>query len=70
MSINVRCVVTAGDICQQFRLNQARQLLATNALSINEIAFMLGFSSPSAFSRAFKTWTRDSPSDYVHKHVV
>jgi AraC-like DNA-binding protein len=58
------------DICQQFRLNQARQLLATNALSINEIAFMLGFASPSAFSRAFKTWTRDSPSDYVHKHVV
>ena len=58
------------DICQQFRLNQARQLLAANALSIYEIAFMLGFSGSAAFSRAFKQWTGTSPSEYAHKHAV
>jgi AraC-like DNA-binding protein len=57
------------EICLQFRLNQARQLLAANALSINEIAFMLGFASSSAFSRAFKMWDGDTPSDYIESQL-
>jgi AraC-like DNA-binding protein len=58
------------DICQQFRLSQARKLLAADALSIYEIAFMLGFASSEAFSRAFKTWTGDSPSEYTHRQAA
>ncbi len=32
--------------------------------SFNEIAFLLGFSEPSNFSRAFKRWHGKSPSEY------
>jgi AraC-like DNA-binding protein len=60
---------TYRDICQQFRVKQACQLLDANALSINEIAFMLGFSSSSSFSRAFKIWVGITPSDYIDKHL-
>jgi AraC-like DNA-binding protein len=32
--------------------------------SITEIAFLLGFSESSAFSRAFKRWVGVTPSEY------
>jgi AraC-like DNA-binding protein len=32
--------------------------------SITDITFSLGFSQPSAFTRAFKRWTGVNPSDY------
>lgn len=34
--------------------------------SLNEIAYLLGFSEPGNFSRAFKRWYRKSPSQYRH----
>lgn len=40
-----------------YRLNQA-------VLSISEIAHSLGFSEPSAFTRAFRQWTGEAPSTY------
>ena len=50
-------------------LNEVRQDLADSYLndsnlSLTEISFMLGFSEMSAFSRAFKRWSGQSPSDY------
>jgi AraC-like DNA-binding protein len=35
--------------------------------SVTDITFSLGFSQPSAFTRAFKRWTGFSPSDYRSK---
>ena len=32
--------------------------------SLNEVAFLLGFAEPSNFSRAFKRWYGQSPSQY------
>jgi len=51
-------------------LNEARVTLARNyieegRLSVTDIAFVLGFADTSAFSRAFKRWTRLSPSAYA-----
>ena len=37
-------------------------------LSVKEAAYRLGFSDPSAFSRAFKRWTGRSPSDMRTRH--
>ncbi|MCI0505709.1 MAG: AraC family transcriptional regulator [Gammaproteobacteria bacterium] len=50
-------------------LNQTRQELAdqyieNSRLSINEITYLLGFSDPANFSRAFKRWHGVSPSQY------
>jgi AraC-like DNA-binding protein len=39
----------------------ARQYLADRALSLSDIALLLGFSEQSAFQRAFRRWTGDTP---------
>ena len=46
------------------RLNKACQLLTYSSISPTEIAYILGFSELSAFSRAFKRWTGVSPRVY------
>ena len=43
------------------RLQRATFYLHNTSLSLTEIAYELGFSEPSAFSRAFKDWTGDTP---------
>jgi AraC-like DNA-binding protein len=53
----------------QVLLEETRKHLATNYLryqerSPGEVAFLLGFSEPSAFSRAFKRWMGVSPGVY------
>ncbi|HEX8223091.1 MAG TPA: AraC family transcriptional regulator [Allosphingosinicella sp.] len=37
-------------------------------LSVKDAAYRLGFSDPAAFSRAFKRWTGNSPSDMRTRH--
>lgn len=36
--------------------------------SFGEIAYLLGFSSPGAFQRAFRRWTDETPGDYRRRH--
>jgi len=38
------------------------------SLSLTEIAFLLGFSDSSSFSRAYRTWTGQSPSEQRSAH--
>ena len=44
------------------RRRLALRLLREEGVSVKEAAYRLGFSDPSAFSRAFKRWTGSSPS--------
>ena len=37
-------------------------------LSIDEIAFLIGFSAASSFHRAFKPWTGKTPSNFRREH--
>ncbi|MEO1451604.1 MAG: AraC family transcriptional regulator, partial [Bacteroidota bacterium] len=43
------------------RLDQARQLLKEDSLSITDVAYMTGFSDPNYFSRKFKERFGQSP---------
>lgn len=48
---------------QELGLNYIKQ----KHISLTEIAFLLGFSEQSAFNRAFKRWTGQSPSAYRNR---
>lgn len=46
----------------------AERCLAADQLSIGEIAYLLGYSEPAAFHRAFKRWTKSTPQSYRAAH--
>ena len=45
----------------------ATRYLNEQALTVSEVAFLLGFSSGAAFHRAFRRWTGASPAAYREK---
>lgn len=54
-------------ILNQHREKLARRLLANTQETIDQIVYLTGFSEPSAFTRAFKRWTNETPSAYRHR---
>jgi AraC family transcriptional regulator len=52
----------------QMKLKLAKELLVTTHLSMTDIAEKLGFQSASHFSRQFRRWTGQSPSEFRPKH--
>jgi AraC-like DNA-binding protein len=57
------------DLVDQVRKDKAFYYLNQNKRSLSEIAFLLGFSELSAFSRAFKRWTGISPAKHIKQNV-
>jgi AraC-like DNA-binding protein len=53
-------------VLAEVRREMAARHLSERRLAIGEIAFLLGFSEPSAFHRAFKRWTGHAPLAYQH----
>jgi AraC-like DNA-binding protein len=51
-------------VLAEVRRELAARHLSERRLAIGEIAFLLGFSEPSAFHRAFKRWTGHAPLAY------
>lgn len=56
---------TAGKLIRSMRLQRAADLLKQKAVTISEIAYDMGFSSPNHFTRSFKKQFGVSPSEYV-----
>jgi AraC-like DNA-binding protein len=52
------------DLLEETRQQLAVQYLRDTRRSIGEITYLLGFSEPSNFTRAFKRWTGKSPAQY------
>ena len=50
------------------RLRKAKELLSTTQLSVAEICYRTGFSSPSYFSKCFKSFAGELPSDFQRNH--
>jgi AraC-like DNA-binding protein len=53
--------VTFDQVLDELRHELAVHYLAGKKTSVNETAYLVGFSDPAAFSRAFKRWTGQSP---------
>lgn len=55
---------SVNEYIQQIRLNKARFLLRRNDLTVADIAYSVGFSSPTYFSTAFKSRFNQTPLEY------
>jgi AraC-like DNA-binding protein len=51
-------------LLDNMRKDLALGYMRDTQMSFGEIAYVLGFSTPGAFQRAFKRWTRETPGDY------
>ena len=55
---------TFKTVLKDVRQDLAMKYIRDSAITLTELSFRLGFSEMSAFSRAFKSWTGQSPRDY------
>ncbi len=55
------------EVLDKLRCRLAWRYLASRKHTINEVAALVGFAQPSAFHRAFKSWTGETPSDYQER---
>lgn len=51
------------DVLAQIRMRLAQKMLLEQT-AISDVAYLLGFSEPSAFVRAFKGWTQSTPKQF------
>ncbi|MET0703607.1 MAG: AraC family transcriptional regulator ligand-binding domain-containing protein [Mycobacterium sp.] len=59
---------TYQQILDNTRTDLARHYLENTAVSVGEIAFLLGFSEPNSFYRAFRVWTGTTPDIVRRTH--
>jgi len=55
--------VTFAAVLDALRRRLALDYLSARKVSVNEAAYLVGFSEPAAFSRAFRRWTGKSPRE-------
>jgi signal transduction histidine kinase/DNA-binding response OmpR family regulator len=56
-----------NELIRIIRLKYAKQLLNGMTMSISEVAYEIGFSSPAYFAKCFKDTYGESPTEYVEK---
>jgi AraC-like DNA-binding protein len=59
--------LTFGEVHDDLRKRMALDYLGAQKVTVNETAYLLGFSEASSFVRAFKRWTGHSPTAYLSK---
>lgn len=60
--------VTFNNIVKEIRSKLAAQYLADQKMSVSEVGFLLGYSEPSAFQKAFRSWYSCTPSEFRIQH--
>lgn len=56
---------TPGDFIRTYRLKRAAEMLNEKKLSVTQIAYEVGYNSPSHFSKAFIKYFNCNPSEYA-----
>jgi len=56
---------TVHDFITTFRMNKAAELLLSGELSISEVAYKVGFTLPTNFTRSFVKQFGETPSRYL-----
>ena len=56
--------LSVSDYITNYKLEKAKALLKTSSLTVSEIAYKCGFSSPSYFSTSFKNQYDTTPANY------
>lgn len=59
---------TYNDIVREIRSELAARYLCNEKISVSEVGFLLGYSEPSAFQRAFRSWYSCTPSEFRIQH--
>ena len=59
--------ITFAEIHDDLRQRMAMEYLEGQKVTVNETAYLLGFSESSSFVRAFKRWTGLSPTAYLNQ---
>ena len=62
--------VSYQELLDLTRKEAAERYLAHWSLSIAEVAYLLGYSEPAAFHRAFKRWNGETPHAFRHGRLV
>ena len=57
-------------VLDDLRSGLARRYLAIDRIGVSEVAALLGFSDAAAFTRAFRRWSGQSPSEYRRSRRV
>ena len=61
---------TVGGYIIRARMEHAARLLQNHSLTVEEIAYMVGYNVPSSFTKAFKQAYSVSPSEYKTKNNI
>jgi AraC-like DNA-binding protein len=61
---------TPRQLILAMKMREARRLLETGRYRVNEVAHRLGFSSPSNFSRRFRSFYHMSPTAFLRRNAA
>jgi AraC-like DNA-binding protein len=59
--------VSYQELLDLARKDSAERYLTDSSLSIAEVAYVLGYSEPAAFTRAFRRWNEETPQAFRHR---
>jgi AraC-like DNA-binding protein len=61
---------TYQELLDSTRREAAARYLADNRLSVGEVTYLLGYSEPAAFHRAFKRWHGSTPQEFRQRQSI
>lgn len=62
------CGVTPGDYLRNYRLRKACKLLLETDMRVNEVAYSVGFNTPSYFAKVFQKTYNMLPKEFINRY--